>query len=101
MRRKMYTQQIDGKLISIALMPTYGTLSYLYAEKVGLPRTIHREENETILAFRKRVNRIKLSIEMKLRKSGVVSNETGVWEKDLNMKGNQVNHDIILSELKR
>ncbi len=101
MRRKQYTQQIKGKLTSITLMPTYGTLSYLYAEQVGLPRTIIREENETILAFRKRVNRIKLPIESKLRKIGQSNNDSGLWEKDKHNKKNQVSHDIILSELKR
>ena len=101
MRRKEYIQQIKGKLTSITLMPTYGTLSYLYAEQVGLPRTITREDGETTLAFRKRVNRIKLPIESKLRKMGIISNEPGVWEKDKYNKGNQVSHDYIESELKR
>lgn len=101
MRRKQYTQRIGGKLTSITLMPTYGTLSYLYAEMVGLPRTITREEDETTLAFRKRVNRIKLPIETKLRKIGKANNDSGIWEKDKHIKKSQVRHDIILSELKR
>lgn len=82
-------------------MPTYGTLSYLYAEQVGMPRTIIRNEGETTLAFRKRVNRIKLPIEAKLRKMGKTNNNSGIWEKDKHNKKNQVGHDIILSELKR
>ena len=93
MRRKEYIQQIKGKLTSIALMPTYGTLSYLYAETVGLPRTITRENGETTLVFRKRVNRIKLQIEAELH--------SGIWEKDKHTKKSQVSHDYIESELKK
>ncbi len=100
MRRKQYIQRINGTLTSITLMPTYGTLSYLYSEKVGLPRTILRDEYENILQFRKRVNRIKLSIESKLRRLQSVSN-TGIWEKDKKSRIKNVKHDYALSELKR
>ncbi len=100
MRTKKYIQRINGTLTSITLMPTYGTLSYLYSEKVGLPRTISRDEHENILQFRKRVNRIKLGIESKLRKLNPVSN-TGIWEMDKQSRVNNVRHDYPLSELNK
>lgn len=100
MRRKNYTQRINGKLLSVTLMPTYGTLSYLYSEKVGLPKTIDRKHNEPTLAFRKRVQRIKNSIEADLRKI-MPSQNTGIWDKDKYAKTSNVHHDYVISELKR
>lgn len=100
MRRKMYTQRIKGKLRSITLMPTYGTASYLFAEKVGLPKTIDRYEKETLLAYRKRVNSVLLGIEAKIRKIHGMS-DTGVWKKDKFDNTHVVRHDYALSELKQ
>ena len=81
-------------------MPTYGTPSYLFAERVGLPKRIDRNAGELLISYSKRVNRVKLSIDSKIRSIHGM-NDTGIWNKDRFDNAHVVRHDYTLSELKR
>ena len=100
MRTKNYIQRVNGKLTSITLIPIYGTPSYLFAERVGLPRTVDRNHNESVLSFRKRANQIKLRIERDIRKIHPVAN-TGIWKKDRYSPVRNIEHSSVLSELNK
>ena len=102
MRTTKYTQHIQGKVKSIVLMPTYGTSSWLFNEqlKLGLPKTILRNQNENIGAFYRRVQGIENKINEKIRKH-VESSVTGIWQKENKLRTRQIHHNYVESELKR
>jgi len=83
-------------------MSIYGTASWLFNEqlKLGLPKTIFRNEREVVGAFYRRVQGIENRINEKIRKH-VGSSVTGIWQKENKLRTKQIHHNYVESELKR
>ena len=75
-------------------MATYGTASWLFNEQLGLklPRTIDRNNKESLISFYKRVQGIENKINEKIRRH-TGSSVTGLWQKENKSKPHQVQHN--------